>query len=177
MLSLDADEALSGRLKESIRAVLNDWRHDGYYFNRLTNYCGKWIRHSGWYPDRKMRLWDASKGRWQGYNIHERLELDKGTSTAFLEGDLLHYSFYTIAQHLDTVNKFSEAAARELYDKGKSTSTFKILIKSGARFFRNYFLKKGFMDGYYGFLICRISAFSSMIRYAKLKEMYKNNPG
>jgi len=175
VLSLDADEALSEELRKSIRHAREHWEYDGYYFNRLTNYCGKWIRHCGWYPDRKLRLWDTTKGRWAGYHIHERLEMDEGTTTGFLRGDLLHHSFHTIHQHMQTVNQFSEAGAQSLYEKGERSNTLKILVKSTAKFIRNYILKKGFLDGYYGYLICRTSAFSTFIKYAKLKEMWKNH--
>jgi len=171
VLSLDADEALSDELRESIRQVKEDWTHDGYSFNRLTRYCGKWIRHSGWYPDRKLRLWDARKGKWAGVNPHDRYELEKGSTRGYLKGDLLHYSIESIHQHLKTVNSFSEAGARALYEKGAKSSTLKILVKATAKFIRNYILKRGFLDGYYGYLICRISAFSTLIKYAKLKEM------
>ena len=174
ILSLDADEALSDELRASIHQALQNWKYDGYSFNRLTSYCGKWIRHSGWYPDRKLRLWDSRKGRWTGMNPHDRYELEKGSTRGHLRGDLLHYTFHTIGQHLDTVNKFSEAGARALYLRGKKSNTLKIIVKATAKFIRNYFLKLGFLDGYYGYLICRISAFSTMIRYAKLKEMRKN---
>jgi glycosyltransferase involved in cell wall biosynthesis len=175
VLSLDADEALSDELRESIRQVKEHWQHDGYYFNRLTSYCGKWIRHSGWYPDRKLRLWDSRKGRWTGMNPHDRYELEKGASLGYLRGDLLHYTFHSIHQHLNTVNAFSQAGARALYEKGEKSSTLKILVKSWAKFIRNYIIKRGFLDGYYGFLICRISAFSTMIKYAKLKEMRRQD--
>jgi glycosyltransferase involved in cell wall biosynthesis len=173
ILSLDADEVLSEELKASVQRTKSHWKHDGYSCKRLTNYCGKWIRHSGWYPDRKLRLWDSRKGRWGGNNPHDRFELEPGSTTGRLKGDLLHYSFHSISQHMDTVNKFSQAAARSLYEKGVGSSTLKILVKSTAKFIRNYFFKAGFLDGYYGYLICRISAFSSMLRYAKLKEMYR----
>jgi len=174
VLSLDADEALSEELRKSIAHAREHWEYDGYCFNRLTNYCGKWIRHCGWYPDRKLRLWDASKGRWAGHHIHERLEMDPGSTTGFLKGDLLHHSFHTIDQHMQTVNQFSTAGARSLYEKGARSNTPKILVKSTAKFIRNYILKRGFLDGYYGYLICRISAFSTLIKYAKLKEMQKD---
>lgn len=173
ILSLDADEALSDDLKESIRKVKQNRKCDGYYFNRLTNYCGQWIRHSGWYPDRKLRLFDSRKGRWTGVNPHDRYELDKGSSLEFLEGDLLHYCFNSIQEHVDQTNKFSGEGAKALFEKGKRSSTLKMVVKAAARFFRNYFLKCGFLDGYYGYIICRISAFSSFIKYAKLKELQK----
>jgi glycosyltransferase involved in cell wall biosynthesis len=173
ILSLDADEALTDELKESIRYVKERWNCDGYYFNRLTNYCGKWIRHTGWYPDKKLRLFDSGKGKWAGVNPHDRYELERGSSKCYLKGDLLHYCFDTIEEHLDQTNKFSEEGARALYEKGKKSNTAKILLKSTAKFIRNYFLKLGFLDGYYGFVISRISAFSTFIKYAKLKELQK----
>ncbi|MEF8810761.1 MAG: glycosyltransferase family 2 protein [Bacteroidales bacterium] len=173
ILSLDADEALSDELKESIRKVKQDRKYDGYYFNRLTNYCGKWIRHSGWYPDRKLRLFDTRKGRWKGVNPHDRYELEEGSRLKFLQGDLLHYCFNSIQEHVDQTNKFSEEGAKALFDKGKRSSTLKIIVKSASRFFRNYFIKLGFLDGYYGYIICRMSAFSNFIKYAKLKELQK----
>ena len=75
ILSLDADEALDANLKKSILEAKNNWKYDGYEMNRLTNYCGKFIHHSGWYPDKKMRLWDSRKGKWGGTNPHDKYEL------------------------------------------------------------------------------------------------------
>ena len=91
ILSLDADEVFSPELEQSIKAVKENWQADGYYFNRLTNYCGKWIRHCGWYPDRKLRLWDSRKesGR---RNPHDKYMLEPNAKQVFLKGDLLHYS-------------------------------------------------------------------------------------
>jgi glycosyltransferase involved in cell wall biosynthesis len=77
VLSLDADEALSEELRNSITAAKQRDDADGYTMNRLTNYCGRWIRHGGWYPDRKLRLWDRRKGRWTGVNPHDRFELER----------------------------------------------------------------------------------------------------
>lgn len=173
ILSLDADEALSEELRDSIRKVKQNWQCDGYYFNRLTNYCGKWIRHSGWYPDRKLRLFDSGKGRWTGLNPHDRYELDRNSTTAYLKGDLLHYCFNSIQEHVAQTNKFSEVGARALFERGRRSNTLKIVLKSTAKFLRNYFLKLGFLDGYYGYIICRMSAFSTFIKYAKLKELQK----
>jgi glycosyltransferase involved in cell wall biosynthesis len=171
VLSLDADEALSEQLKQSILAVKENWQADGYYFNRLTNYCGKWIRHSGWYPDRKVRLVNKEKGKWGGMNPHDRFIMVKDAKLEYLKGDLLHYSFYTIKQHVEQVNKFSDASAKALFEKGKRSNNLKIFIKGKARFFRNYFLKLGFLDGYFGYVICKISSFAVYLKYVKLKEL------
>ncbi len=175
VLSLDADEALSEKLTESIRQVKLNWQYDGYYFNRLTNYCGHWVKHCGWYPDRKLRLWDSRKGRWTGINPHDRYEMDPACKTQFIGGDLLHFSFYTIAQHINTINKFSEIAALERFKKGKKASIFKILFSPAFKFTRSYFFKLGFLDGFYGFVICINSAHSTFLKLVKIRQLRKEN--
>ncbi len=176
ILSLDADEVLSDRLKESIKEVKENWTHDGYYFNRLTNYCGKWIRHCGWYPDRKLRLWDSRKGRWAGINPHDKFELDNGSTSRYLNGDLLHYSYFSIAQHIDQVNKFTEIGAMEALKKGRRSNFIKIIMKPSWKFFRDFILKLGILDGYYGYIISKISAHATFIKFVKLKEFQKQKP-
>ena len=101
VLSLDADEALSETLRKSVLAAKSDGGHDGYSMNRLTNYCGQWIYHSGWYPDRKLRLFDRRKAGWGGTNPHDRVEMQAGSTVSHLSGDLLHYSYYSVGEHLE----------------------------------------------------------------------------
>lgn len=175
ILSLDADEALSSELEESIIEVKNNWNFDGYYFNRLTNYCGKWIKHCGWYPDKKLRLWDSSKGMWAGNNPHDRFDMQDGTATSFLKGDLLHYSYYSIFQHVEQANKFSEIGAKSDFNKGRNVSLIGLILKPFWKFIRDYFFKVGFLDGYYGFVICKISANASLLKYLKLRELKKTS--
>ena len=174
VLSLDADEALCEKLQQSILEVKSNWKHDGYYFNRMTNYLGKWIKHCGWYPDKKLRLWDSRKGTWGGVNPHDKYILKEGCTQAYLKGDILHYSYHSIWQHIEQVNKFSEIGAQQLYERGKKASVFKIIIKSIWKFKRDYFFKGGIWDGYYGFIICAISAHATFVRYVKLREMYRD---
>lgn len=174
ILSLDADEAPDERLKQSIIAVKNNWQHDGYSMNRLTNYCGQWIRHCGWYPDTKLRLWDSRKGKWGGVNPHDRYELTAPqATTAYLAGNILHYSYYTVEEHYRQADKFSTIAARALYVKGKRSSLLLAAIKTGAKFLRNYIIKLGFLDGHYGFVICRISAGETWQKYIKLRNLHR----
>ena len=173
ILSLDADEQLSDELKQSILAVKNDWKADGYSFNRLTNYIGKWIRHCGWYPDTKLRLWDRRKGNWSGINLHESVNMQENAKIEKLKGDLLHYSYYSIRQHLDQINKFSEIAANEGIIKGKKSSLFIAVFKSIWKFKRDYIFKLGFLDGYYGFVVCALSAYAVFIKYLKMNELKK----
>ena len=171
ILSLDADEALSEELKSSIIKVKNNWQYDGYYFNRLTNYCGSWIRHTGWYPDRKLRLWDSRKGQWKGVNPHDKYELIKGATKKYLKGDLLHYSFFSISQHIQQVNKFSDISAKAYLKKGKKSNLLKILIHPVWKFLHLYFFKLGFLDGYYGLIISIISANAAFLKLVKLKQL------
>ena len=173
ILSLDADEQLSDELKQSILAVKNDWKADGYSFNRLTNYLGKWIRHCGWYPDTKLRLWDRRKGNWSGINLHESVKMHDNATIEKLKGDLLHYSYYSIRQHLDQINKFSEIAATEGIIKGKKSSLFIAVFKSIWKFKRDYIFKLGFLDGYYGFVVCALSAHMVFIKCIKMNELKK----
>jgi glycosyltransferase involved in cell wall biosynthesis len=173
ILQLDADEQLSEELKRSVLTVKADWRADGYSFNRLTNYIGKWIRHCGWYPDAKLRLWDRRKGAWSGINLHESVKMNNDAVVAKLEGDLLHFSYYSIQQHLNQINSFTEIAAKEGVAKGKNTSFFVIVFKTIWKFKRDYIFKLGFLDGYYGFVVCAMSAYTVFVRYLKMRELKK----
>ena len=176
VLSLDADEALSEELVQSILSVKHNWQHDGYSCNRLTNYCGKWIRHSGWYPDTKLRLWDRRKGQWGGINPHDRVVMDGGSCVAHLDGDLYHYSYHTIRDHIDTINNFSEIAARAAHTDGRNASlALDIVLNPLLTFFKKYFLKLGFLDGYPGFVIAVHTAYGKFLKYSKLRELNKKN--
>jgi glycosyltransferase involved in cell wall biosynthesis len=175
VLSLDADEELSDTLIQSIIAVKADWRCDGYAFNRLTNYCGKWIRYSGWYPDTKTRMWDRSKGRWGGVNPHDRVEMDDGCRVCHLTGDLHHYSYLTIKDHINQINSFSEIAARAAYARGiRAGLAADIVLNPFLTFFKKYILKLGILDGYEGFLIAIHTAYGKFLKYIKLRELERN---
>ncbi len=174
ILSLDADEALDERLLRSVKAA-KAGSADGYTMNRLTNYCGTWIRHGGWYPDRKLRLWDSRKGAWGGSNPHDRYILQEGSSTEHLEGDILHYGFNTISEHIRQVDYFTDIAAKAKHAKGQNGSLLKVLFAPVVKFLWDYFLRLGFLDGYHGFVIARISAHAKFLRYAKLRALSKRS--
>jgi len=173
VISLDADEALSETLSQSIKIVKDNWTADGYYFNRLTNYCGKWIHHSDWYPDQKLRLWDTRKGKWDGQLIHEKVHMNKDAKLDHLSGDLLHFSFPSIDHHLDVLQRFTTIMAQEYHQKGKKVNTFTLLFNPCWKFFKSYFIRLGFLDGYYGYVIATLSANATFIKYLKLRELYK----
>ncbi|MFZ4401944.1 MAG: glycosyltransferase family 2 protein [Bacteroidales bacterium] len=175
ILSLDADEVISESLKKSILLIKNNWYADGYTFNRITSYCGKWIKHGGWYPDMKLRLWDSRKGKWSGINPHDRFEMQNDSKIVHLKGNLLHYSYHTLKDHTIQVEKFTDITAKALFEQGKHASFIQLYLGSNIKFIRNYFLKLGFLDGYHGYRIAKISAYATFLKYAKLKEMYQKN--
>lgn len=174
VLSVDADECLSEELIQSINAVKRNWKHHGYYMNRLNNYCGQWIKHCGWYPDKKLRLWESTKGKWQGQNPHDEFIMNAGCSTATLHGDLLHYTITTPQQHLDQIEKFTGIAAAQLFAAHKKTTWPYIYASSVFRFVKDYFFRLGFLDGANGFLICRNNARYNYLKYSKLLALYKS---
>lgn len=170
ILSIDADEALSDELRDSIICLKNNMTRDAYYLNRLTNYCGQWIKHCGWYPDIRIRLWNRNTAEWQG-NIHESLVFNKKINSGSLKGDLLHYSFHSIADHIQTANKFSELAADEIINgKFKVNVIYHIILNPLYTFIHKYIFQLGLLDGFYGLVICAISSFSNFLKYSKIKQ-------
>lgn len=168
ILSLDADEALTDELKASILQIKKDPKHKGYRFNRLTYYCGHWVKYCGWYPDTKVRLVHKAHARWTGVNPHDRLDMTDGSETGHLSGDLLHYSYYTRQDHLKQIDYFSAIASKELHQRGKKSSWPLIIIKVIAQFVKSFILKTGFFDGATGFTISRLSAFATYKKYHNL---------
>ena len=183
ILSIDADEVLSPELEASILHMKANSLPGIYSFNRKTNYCGKWIHHCGWYPDVKIRFFDRTFARWEGEYVHEELSFKRSLAVRHLKGDLLHYSFESLGDHLQRVNKYSDLAASELLERDKGGAGFRMVFSPLSKFLKLYFLKKGFLDGFYGFCICAISAFDVLIRYAKVihlrrsMEQAKDKPG
>lgn len=173
VLSLDADEALDETLRKVIAEVKENWGYDGYEMNRLTNYCGTWIKHCGWYPDRKLRLFDKRKGKWGGTNPHDKFELQPGSTLKRLKGDILHYSYYTINDHYKQIEYFTTINARASFDKGKHAPLWKLYLAPVFKFIKDYFIRLGFLDGQAGWQICRLSAWATYMKYKKLKTLYK----
>jgi len=173
VLSLDADEALSDQLRNSILEEKKDWKYDSYSFNRHTNYCGKWINHSGWYPDCKIRLWNKEKGSWNGAAVHESIVMHRNASHKMIKGDLLHYSYTSIYQHIEQQNLFSEIAAKAAFEANVKSTVFMVLFSPLWKFIRNYIFKLGFLDGTYGFIVCSVASFSTFLKYIKLYHLKK----
>ncbi len=168
ILSLDADEQLSEQLQRSISKLELD-QSQAFVLSRLTNYCGSWVRHCGWYPDAKVRLWNRQFGKWGGENPHDKVIVENGISTTNLSGDILHYSFPTIQSHLETIAKFSSIAAEEAVRKNKRVYfIWHIVLNPMFTFFQKYVLQLGILDGYNGFIICSLSAYANLAKYSKI---------
>jgi len=174
ILSLDADEALDEEMKKSVLEAKQSWNYSAYSFNRLTNYCGRWIYHCGWYPDRKLRLFHRDKCEWGGLNPHDKLVFKTSDeNSCHLPGNILHYSYYTIEEHRKQTERFTTIAAKALFQKGKKNSFIKRYLNPIAKFLKDYLFNLGFLDGKYGWVICTISARATYLKYFKLAQMNK----
>ena len=173
VLSIDADEVVSETLEKNIKTVKNSFTADGYCFNRLNNYCGQWIKHSAWYPDTKLRIWDRRKGEWGGENPHDEFIMQSGSVIKKIKGDLLHYTYKSVQEHVAQMAKFTEIGAQAAFQKGKKAPLIRIYFYPLWKFIRDYIINLGFLDGYYGFIICTISAHSTFLKYVKIRELNK----
>lgn len=176
ILSLDADEALSPALHAALLALKPQLSGQAVAMPRLTNWCGHWVRHGGWYPDTKVRLFPTQAARWQGAYVHETLVLAPGTPLTHVPADLLHYSIGSIAQHLETVRKYSALQGRELAERGKRGLLFKACVSPPWRFFQMYVLRGGFRDGFAGWMIARLSALAVFLKYTQAYQYRHSTP-
>ena len=169
ILSLDADEALSESLSaEIMRLKQAGPRAVGYCMPRRAQYLGRWILHSGWYPDHKLRLYDRRRGRWAGHYIHESVEVEG--PVAVLDADLLHYTCDSLSQHLHTVDRYTTLAAQELRAQGRRATAARLFLAPPLTFLRTYVLQQGFRDGYPGLLISAMAAWYVFLKWAKTRE-------
>lgn len=169
VLSLDADERLTPQLRESIQIALETKSEIvAYKLARLTYHLGKFIKHSGWYPVYRFRLFKKGYAYWTGENPHDYIAIEgKGKK---LLGDILHYSFQDLSDQIDTINKFSSIVSFTRFQKGKRFSIIKSIVKPLSKFIEIYFIKGGFLDGYPGLVIAVSSAFSTFLKFAKMYE-------
>ena len=178
ILSLDCDERLSPRLKQSILEVKDALgRYDAYKMARKTFYVYRWLHHC-WYPDTKVRLFNKQNARWDGVNPHDKVRVDGG-NIQLLSGDILHYSFDSISAHIQTLDKFTEIAAQEIINSGKKVTRLSVLSHALWTFNRMYFLKLGFLDGFAGLTASVLSFVHVFIKYSKVifhHRSHQNEP-
>lgn len=173
ILSLDADERADEVLQNSIQSFLDteEVHYDGYKIARLTFHLGRWIRFSGWYPQRRYRLFKKANASWVGENPHDFIELKPGSIGKVMKGNILHFSFTDFSHQITTINQFSSIVAYTRYAKGERFSLVKTIIKPLGKFFEIYLFKFGFLDGIPGLWIALASSFSTYLKYAKLYEL------
>ena len=173
VLCIDADERVSPELQDEILHEMESaegcW--DGFVFPRRTHYLGRWISHSGWYPDLKLRLFKREKGRWGGVNPHDEVTVTGNTKQ--LRHDLWHFSYDSISDHLDTINSFTSIAAAEKLRMNVGLVLLHMLFNPAVKFVKTYFFKLGILDGLPGFVIAVNAAFYVFLKYAKLWELRK----
>lgn len=173
ILSIDADERITPQLREEIEATLASPQCDAYAMPRLNFYLGRWIRHSGWYPDAKIRLFRKSNGRWGGENPHDRVEV-KGKAGR-LRGDLQHYPYRDLAHNIDTVNRYTTIAAAERFNKDRRVGLLRLLAEPPLVIMKKYLLQLGFLDGWPGLVIAATSGYYVFAKHAKLRELWRQS--
>ncbi len=165
ILSLDADEALSDELRASI-VERRDAGLDGVYeFSRLASYCGQWIRHGGWYPNRKIRLFPAAITTWTDDPVHEGLKFQGDPGVTWLRGDIHHYSYYTVQEHRDRAETYARLGAEKIRSASQSGLWWRSRFSPGLRFLKMYLWKLGFLDGAAGYRIAQITAHEVRLKY------------
>lgn len=177
IFSLDADERVSPELAAQIARLKQEPEPTvaGFEMPRLTFYLGRWIKHSGWYPDRKLRLYDRRRGRWRGDYVHEALEVDGPVKR--LNGEILHFTVRDASEHHTRLDRYTTLAAEQAHVNGKRASVASVVLSPIAAFIRSYILKLGFLDGVQGFVIARFAAHYAFLKNLKLREMNRNEAG
>lgn len=169
LLNLDADELVSSKLAAEIAEVIGSQTGaEAYEFPRCTFYSGRWIRHGDWYPDRVLRLWRRGTARWSGEDPHARLEVTGRVSR--LKSDLLHYSNESIAHQIAKIAPYHEDFVKRRVAEGGPAGWIEMAFRPFWRFVRAYFLRAGFLDGWQGFYIAALGSFSTLTRYAMVRE-------
>ena len=178
IFSLDADERVSPELRERILELKNrnnELELAGFEMPRRTFYFGRWIKHSGWWPDHKVRLYDRRRASWRGAYVHESLEIQG--SIKRLEGELLHYTVRDASEHHLRMDRYTTLAAEELYSRGKRASIGSLMVSPVLVFLRSYLLRLGFLDGIPGLAIARFAMHYEFLKNLKLWEKAMKRDG
>ncbi len=173
ILSVDSDEILSAELIETLRQLKTE-TGKVYALDRVTEFDGKWVWHSGWYPEWKPRLFDRNHVAWQGDFVHETLKIPADYQVVRLKGKLFHYSYKDAADHWRRLEKYARLGAEGQFAAGKKVTFVKRYLAPGFRFFKGFFLKRGFLDGRIGLTICTREAAMVRLRYQILEQMWQH---
>jgi glycosyltransferase involved in cell wall biosynthesis len=174
IFSIDADERVTPKLRAEIEQAMQTGRADGYYCPRLSQFCGQFVHHSGWYPDHVLRLFKRGAGIFSESLVHESVLL-KGR-TEKMKTPLLHYSYLTADDVERKVEQYSTAAAQQMFQSGKRSSLAGAMLRSGWAFVRTYLLRLGVLDGSAGLNIALMNARTTFLKYRKLAVLNTRNP-
>lgn len=169
VFSIDADERVTPELRAEIELAMHEAESDGYYCPRLSQFCGEFVHHCGWYPDYVLRLFKRGAGRFSESLVHETV-LFTG-ATAKLKNPLLHYSYLTVDDVERKVEQYSNAAAQQMFQSGKQSSWTGAMLSAGWAFVRTYVLRLGVLDGGAGFRISSMNARTTYLKYRKLAKL------
>jgi len=175
VLLLDADEAISGELANSILKAKADFIYKAYSMKRCSIFRGKYIRHGLWYPDKKLRLFDKRFGNCGGLNPHDKIIMHKEVEVKLLEGDLIHYTYETLKEYRVRNEEVSTVAAQSLYNAGIRRSRLKIIFSPLWAFINGYFLRLGFLEGYEGLVIAVNTSQQCYSKYQKLRQLQRED--
>ena len=173
ILSLDADERITPALADEMRAALASPAHAAYRMPRITWHLGRWIRSTDWYPDDQLRLYDRRKAQWTGKYVHESVAVDG--SIGRLRGEIQHYAYRDIADHLETIDRYTTYAARQMREGGRTAGLLQLAGHPPLAFLRNYIARGGIRDGIPGFIISSLNAYYVFLKFAKLRELQARN--
>lgn len=176
VLSLDADERVTPELAGEIRAALASVPpHAAYWIPRVTWHLGRWIRTTDWYPDHQLRLYDRRVAEWTGKYVHEAVTV-RG-SEGRLRHELQHYPYRDIADHLETMDRYTTYAARQMHEAGRRAGFVQLAAHPPLAFLRNYLVKGGVRDGVPGLVISAMNAYYVFLKFAKLWELQRQSAG
>ncbi len=172
VFSLDADERVSPELRDEILALdLENTPHDAYDMPRRHFFLRRWINHSGWYPDRNIRLFRKDRCRWGGYEPHDKIQVPG--SLASLKGDLHHYIYRDMNHFAETKNRYATRTARDHFKTGRKSTLIHITLRPLFTFFDRYLIRRGILDGLAGYVISVMEAYGVFLKYIKLYEMQR----
>jgi len=170
ILSLDADERVPPSLAREIQqALAGEPRHRGYQMPRVTFHLGRWIRTTDWYPDYQLRLYDRRAAQWTGEYVHEGVSVNGRVGR--LRNELQHFAYRDVAEHMETIDHYTTLAARQMFEQGRRATTIDLALQPAFAFFRNFILKRGFLDGSVGLTISRMNAHYVRLKFVKLRDL------
>jgi glycosyltransferase involved in cell wall biosynthesis len=170
IFSLDADERVTPALADEVRRALDTGSAAaGYRVPRVTFHLGRWMRSTDWYPDYQLRLYDRRRSRWTGHYVHESVRAEG--PVVDLQNDLQHYAYRDLSHHLQSMDRYTTLAARQMYEEGRRAGWFDVLIHPRLAFFRNYILRGGFRDGMPGLIVSVMNSYYVSLKFAKLWEL------